>query len=1193
MARPPRSANPSANPGPADDWVPTQPVANPILNRPYDEPTRHWLYEKGIPREVPTRRPASYYYITKKIGTRQEGLWAEERADRLELVNRLRADVGRWRAANYKGASNTTKALFAYWFHPDRPRRLFFCQREAVETLIYLLELGIPGHLGRSGFRKFDLDAEAIAALLVGGKPAFVAADAEHWPRLVDPAVELPIALRRLGCRMATGSGKTLVMAMLITWAFCNRGVNGASTQYPNAVLVCAPNLTVRTRLQVLRPGEPGNYYDLFDLVPRAFADLLGMGKVLVTNWHAFAPKSEHREGDTTFPVVQKGEETPEAFTRDRLAELAHRLPILVLNDEGHHCWRPKPDATLDLKDLSPDEKAAATEDAEEARVWLAGLDRINNSGLAGKGLPGILATIDLSATPFYLGNSGYPEGSPFPWLVSDFGLVDAIESGIVKVPRMPVGDSERNKDDAGRPDPKFFRLWKHVIDKMTPSDKVGKRWKPESLYGAAESALATLASQWKILYEEMRLRAGGAEFLPPVLIVVCDNTELSKLVFEMISGERVKSVPDEEGVIKATTVFEGSKLFPELANSEGTRHTIRIDSKLLGKLEGADGQTRDEAALALRTLIDTVGKRGLPGEQVRCVVSVSMLTEGWDANNVTHILGIRAFGTQLLCEQVVGRGLRRMNYEVNPEGFMEPEYADIYGIPFSLIPFQKTPEGKGENTPEYHRVYTVPGREKLRLTMPIVESYTYDLRSSGIECDVDTLEGMIVNVEPTEVFLSITRGYEEEGARVDSGDFIRQTRAEFYEQTRFQQVIFRIAQQITDDLVMGVREGVPTQLVKETLLARHQVFPDVVRILGAYVEKRVTFGPGVDRRELALERYARLVRERVRAGIYPAAGSKEAPLLPVVNTFQETTSTDGVDEQTTRPTVPLVKSELNAAVVLSEGKGGDIGEVRAIEVLEDLDRVEAFAPNTRKIGFQIPWEYLGHPRRYEPDFLVRMRGGTIVVLEIKGGKGELHGEDEVLAKNAAARKWVAAVNNAKRYGTWAFEICRELPKLREQLIQHSAELPGYLPYRRVEPDAAERYRSCVPMLGLLGAVRRWQKPALMDLGDPNVEWVTWNGAPAFADGMFVAPVAGKYALFQPSAEEPAEGGSYLLYNAGIADPDTDAPFTVRTFTVEPPTPERSQARIVLKGLREGDVPIVIPGSGVVKVVASFAGWVR
>jgi type III restriction enzyme len=282
---------------------------------------------------------------------------------------------------------------------------------------------------------------------------------------------------------MATGSGKTAVMAMLITWAFLNRARNPTSSQYPNGVLVCAPNLTVRDRLQVLKPEHPWNSYHYFDLVPTKYKDHLGTGKVLVTNWHALQLKSENEEGGTSYRVVRKGEETPDAFTKDRLGELANRLPILVLNDEGHHCWRPRIGAPSaeNSADLTKEERDRLKAEQEEARVWLVGLDRINNSGLlgkdeAGRPRPGIVTCVDLSATPFYLSNSGYVEGSPFPRLISDFGLVDAIECGIVKIPRLPVADDTDNRDEAGRPDPKYFRLYRNITDKLKPHERIGKR---------------------------------------------------------------------------------------------------------------------------------------------------------------------------------------------------------------------------------------------------------------------------------------------------------------------------------------------------------------------------------------------------------------------------------------------------------------------------------------------------------------------------------------------------------------------------------------------------------------------------------------------------------------------------------------------------------------------------------------------
>ena len=490
MARPAKPRTPSS---PPDNWVPTTAVDDPILCSPYEEPDAHWLYKvvNGVstPTRTDGRRVSRYFYKTKKVGTLQQSLefMAEEGQDELALVNALRKDVGRWRGVGYRGASAVTKELFAYWFDPCRARRLFFCQREAIETIVYLLEMAIPGRVRSAGYpnTKFEVDNGTIAKLLAGDRSAFAAASDEIWPRLVDapaastdPADPALIPLRRLGCKMATGSGKTVVMAMIVAWAFCNRGRNPASAHFPNAVLICAPNLTVRKRLQVLRPDQHPNYYDEFELVPAKYRDLLGMGKVLVTNWHAFAPTK-----DPAYGVVQRGKETNEAFAKNRLGDLSDRLPILVLNDEGHHCWRPNPGPAADpLDEQTPEQKHALEEDREEARVWLDGLDRINNCGLLGAGTPGILATVDLSATPFYLAQSGYPSGSPFPWLVSDFSLLDAIESGIVRIPRLPVMDDKGQKDETGRPDPKYFRLWRHIVDSLGPKDKVGKRWKPESI---------------------------------------------------------------------------------------------------------------------------------------------------------------------------------------------------------------------------------------------------------------------------------------------------------------------------------------------------------------------------------------------------------------------------------------------------------------------------------------------------------------------------------------------------------------------------------------------------------------------------------------------------------------------------------------------------------------------------------------
>ncbi|OGH55780.1 MAG: hypothetical protein A3G34_15840 [Candidatus Lindowbacteria bacterium RIFCSPLOWO2_12_FULL_62_27] len=1180
---------------PPADWVPTQAVDEPVINKPYEEPAKHWTYKDGVPDLKSERRPASYYYKTRKTGAAQEDLFAEEERALLPLVNRLRKDVKRWRASAYRGASPVSKDLLAYWWRADRSRRLFFCQLEAVETFIYLLELAIPGRLPSTGFKSFEVDAGNLDRLLKGVRPDFPEIAPDYCPRLVDIPADAGLqGLRRLGCKMATGSGKTIVMAMTIAWAFCNRGRNPATLHFPNGVLVCAPNLTVKERLQVLRPDHPENYYDAFDLVPAKYRELMGVGRVLITNWHVFAPKSPNVEGEKSYKIVNKGEETAEAFAKDRLGELAARTPILVLNDEGHHCWRPNNNsASKAEEDLTKEEKAELEEDAEEARVWLAGLDRINNSGLAGGKNPGILAALDLSATPFYLSNSGYPEGDPFPWLVSDFGLVDAIECGIVKIPRMPVRDETESKDEVGRPDPKYFHLWRHINDGLRPVDRAAnRRPKPEAVYREAEGALLMLAGQWKKRFEEIQGASPGEKIIPPVLIIVCDNTEVADIFYQRISGEREEEVLGADGKkVEKRKIYEAGKILAEFSNTENFRPTVRIDTKLLKKIETEEGETKDEAAQALRAIINTVGKRGMPGEQIRCVVSVGMLTEGWDATNVTHILGVRAFQSQLLCEQVVGRGLRRMDYTaLDPEGRLVAEHVDVYGIPFSLIPFKGKPKDIERPDPVYHHVFAVPERASLEIRLPVVESYTYDLKGSGISCDVDNLDDLVVDDEPTKVYLAVTRGYQDDPSSTPSGDFIQQTRENFYATVRFQQVVFRLAQMIVDDLIAGGR-GAGVEALKKSLLARHQVFPDVLRIVQEYINKKVRFVKGVDPRELALEKYSQLLRERVRAGILPAAASAEAPLLPVVNSYKPFASTTDVNFRTTRPVVKLEKSHLNLAVIHSDW------EKDAIAILEDSDDVEFFTPNDQHVGLVVPYDYLGGQHHYEPDFIVRLRGGKILhlILEIKGRAGEIHDEDRVHAKNAAAKKWVAAVNNAGRYDRWNFEICKELANLRVTLKRCADEgepaAAKVVPFRFVTPRAGEHFKTCVPLVSLRAAASNFSNEQFSwdQMGEWADEWVSFEPKTRFEDGMFVARIRGDsmeptipasaYCLFRRPRPGSRQGRIVFVMHSGVSDPFTGGQYTVKEYSSEKavdPETDWHHTRITLKPHNRKYDPIVL-----------------
>ena len=980
--------------------IPIQPVEQPILCSPYNEPDAHWVYhtETGEANRHPGRRETGYWYKTQKTGTEQLQMRfvQEEERDDLPLVNALRSDVRRWRESNYRNVTNVTRELLRHWTREDRERRLFFCQREAVETIIWLAEIR------RAGKR-------------IGFNPQFTDDDLN---KLVDsPEVAEMPKLIRYGCKMATGSGKTVVMAMLIAWAFCNRGKVSSDERFPRAALIVCPNLTIKERLQVLRPESPENYYDEFELIPTKLRPLLNSGKVLVTNWHQFAPESPQAEGGKTYAVVDKGEETPDAFAKRVLGELYGRAPIMVLNDEGHHAYRPAP----------TDEKLSAAERSEvqEATVWVTGLDTINRAC-------GVRFCVDLSATPFYIQGSGHPEGTPFPWLVSDFGLVDAIESGITKIPRLPVSDT------TGRPEPKYFRLWRAVNDLLQPAERLpgrAKKPKPEAVYLHAEDALRTLASQWKERYEYIQEASDAKDKTPPVVIIVCDNTDISEMFFRKISGEEeVEIIAEDEGKAKkkkrTKTAYGQGSVFPELlSNEEGVLRTLRIDSKKLAEAERADSTNKgSEAAEALRQIVATIGKRGKPGEQVRCVVSVAMLNEGWDAQNVTHILGLRAFTSQLLCEQVVGRGLRRMNYTPDPKtGLLTEEYVDVYGIPFSVIPFKGRPRGQAEkgDKPKNH-VRALPERVGYEIRFPIVEGYAFALKKDEIKADIKAMEPLLIEPEqtPTAVFVKPAVGYETGGPSVlGPGKFEEQTRGEYYRTTHIQAIKFEISGQIVWNLVGDSKTHPnPNSHAALRLQSRHRLFPQVYRLVNAYIERKVDFR-GINQCELGQEKYVRRVVERLIAAIQPDESQGEAPLLPILNRYKPFGTSADVDFMTTRYCHGTERSQVNQVVLDTE-----TWERSASFRLEQSEAVDYYVRNDH-LGLSIPYEYTGVSHNYEPDFIVRLRNGVNLILEIKG-----YETDQELAKYACAERWVSAVNNWGQLGQWAFHVCKDPQLLADEL---------------------------------------------------------------------------------------------------------------------------------------------------------------
>ncbi|OYD14341.1 hypothetical protein CH330_08885, partial [candidate division WOR-3 bacterium JGI_Cruoil_03_51_56] len=380
-------------------------VDNPIINSPFEEPTRYWEYKEGQPVLSDGRRPAGYYLKPRTKGN-QVSMFEEEFVP-LEAVNKIRDKVAAWRNSSYKGLANPiTRQLLNHWRNPERERKLFFCQIEAVETLIWLVEGPAAEKQGLNIPKDAPNDPEGLAK---GYK-----------------------ALTRYACKMATGSGKTVVMGMVIAWQVLNKLANPQDKRFSDTVLLVCPNITIRKRLRVLLPWNKDNYYHKFDLVPRGLVEKLHQGRYFITNWHLFLPKDDSRSRS----VVQRGEESERAFCNRVLKELGRKQNILVINDEAHHAYRPaQPLTPEELRLLPSEERKQLEKEFREATVWVGGLDRINAAR-------GINFCADFSATPFYIKGTGYDEGKPFPWVTSDFGLVDAIECGIVKIPCVPVDDN-------------------------------------------------------------------------------------------------------------------------------------------------------------------------------------------------------------------------------------------------------------------------------------------------------------------------------------------------------------------------------------------------------------------------------------------------------------------------------------------------------------------------------------------------------------------------------------------------------------------------------------------------------------------------------------------------------------------------------------------------------------------------------
>jgi type III restriction enzyme len=802
---------------------------------------------------------------------------------------------------------------------------------------------------------------------------------------------------------------------------------------------VC-PGITIRDRLRVLMPNDSGNYYRQLDVLPPDLVVELERAKIVITNYHAFIPRERGDAARLTKELLgskQTGAftESPDQVVRRVCRELGNKRGIVVLNDEAHHCYRSKPDAEGER--LRGDERKEAERRAEEARVWLTGIEAVNKK-------MGVKTVYDLSATPFFLRGSGWPEGTLFPWVASDFSLIDAIESGIVKVPRVPVDDNQMSGTL-----PTYRDLWGKIRDALPRKGRgteavTGEPVLPAELEGAIES----LYQNYKKYHE---LWAANADALakgltPPVFIVVCNNTNVSKLVFDYIAGWE-RSL--EEGAVRLVPGKLG--LFSNVVNGEWSARptSILVDSEQLESGEGmsADfkkiaareiedfkreyrdrfpGRDADELADEdlLREVMNTVGKPGKLGEYVKCVVSVSMLTEGWDANTVTHVLGVRAFGTQLLCEQVVGRALRRRSYapstmtvtsgtsEASFLGF-EPEYAEVYGVPFSFIPCAGSAK-EPRMGPAPTRVRALPERNERGIRFPRVLGYRYELEGERISAQFGPEARMVLSPEDVPTLVEVAPVIGEHA--IHTLDDLKRIRP--------QQVQFLLAKLVLEKYYRD-EPGEPPKA---------WLFPQLLELSREWYEKWVDCKDDAFPQLLYFAENAHNAADRIYRGI--AAASEGAPRLkPMLAPYEWEQTTDHVDFDTTRNVYATRDKCPVSHIVCDTGSW----EQKVAQSLEELEEVRAYVKNDRQPGFSITYTVNGEKREYYPDFIARVDDGAgddllNVVIEVTGEK-----KKEKEAKVAtAATLWVPSVNNHAGFGRWAFveinDPWRAKTVLRERL---------------------------------------------------------------------------------------------------------------------------------------------------------------
>jgi type III restriction enzyme len=1019
-------------------------VESPIQNTPYAEPNKWWRIVPGeTPQLMDGRRPAAYYW--RKTGGAEDDNEDVGTEITLITVNRIRERVRQWRADGCPGATRITLELLDWWQREGRAQPLFFAQLEAATTVMFL--------------------TEARADYLQGIE---VPPD-KPTERQAGDGIK---PLLRWACKMATGSGKTTVMGMLAAWTILNKVASGGrDARYADFVLVVCPSVTIRSRLGELDPARgEASLYRTRDLVPPHLMSLMSQGRVLVRNWHAFELQDESSVAGDSARVVRRGRElrerrtvkiaeksttargarymTLEAYRKAQLLGLleivsealsedgvpvqaevvetryvesdtkwlrrvledgARKRNIMVFNDEAHHAYR-----LGEAEDDEEDDDDGLDAYYREATVWVEGLDRINR-------LMGIGRVLDFSATPYYLGRVGNNANRPFPWVVSDFGLMEAIESGLTKIPQFAA------RDLTGAPIPGYFNIWRWILPQLKPSERGGRKGlaKPEAILRHAFTPLVMLGGLWQQKAREWT--ATGTDDRPPVFIVVCKNIKLAKLVFDWLALDDPPA-----GVPKAGLA--------DFLNSEARTNTIRVDNSVSG--EDDSGGSRSDEDRWMRFTLDTVGRRDWPrdpigrpiypegfaelaeklkrpahppGRDVRAIVSVGMLTEGWDCNTVTHIVGLRPFMSQLLCEQVVGRGLRRATYATGEDGKLPEEIAQIFGVPFQVVPFKAQASKGPDQQVQTWRVRALPERAPLEIRFPRVDGY---LVQGTRSLTVDWAKIDAIQLDPTKDIVEVEM---KAGLPATDGTplihapgrVVAISLAEFRQFNRLQTQAMRAAHALMQEYARRV--GTDAALLRP-------LYGRFVTLIMDFVEKKALAYPPAEKSDVFLppnySRMQEILLEHLTV-------STNEGLRPRYEQNRPVGTTAAVDYSTRKEPMPVMRSHVNYVVPDSQW------ERIAATVLDSHPKVESFVKNSG-LGFAIPYLLRGTTHDYLPDFIAKLDGGKRnVIIEIKGQTDE-----QTDAKKRAAQQWCDAVNTDGSHGQWEFVQIESRPTIPGRLAE-------------------------------------------------------------------------------------------------------------------------------------------------------------